>query len=267
VVWLRRTESVCQTQSEPVCQTKASLAHAAYAQHHADAVASSIALTLLSKREVAYRQEQRRSASIIMPLTIKTNALEEPDKKRRKTNNDSSDKTNAVVVDPLVKEFETFMKKLPSITNEWREANGVSTKNTPSGLKKHVNDTLFVLTHKTTENGNLLLGAYMHRLNRRKKVQPYDLKCKLVMEFDITGNIFRKWTDWEPNASVERMRPGLFVHITRCFLHAGKMKIHVFQDGRDISNTDSYELTEMENRYTHFLSKSPLYFPPTSGWN
>lgn len=205
-----------------------------------------------------------------MPLKTKTNAkLDEPNKKRLKTNDDAiSGIANTNVT--AIQAFENFLKKLPPVTKEWREANGVAVKDTPSGLSKHVRDTIFVFSHKTKDNGNLLLGAYMHRLNNRKKVPTYDEKCKLVMEFDVaSGDIVNKWTDWEPNASIQRMRPGIFVYVTRCFLNGytgkggGSTKIRPLEC---LSNQDSNKLTQMATQYTHFLSNDDMWFPSESGW-
>ena len=117
--------------------------------------------------------------------------------------------------DPTKRLEALIAHHLPRFTKEWREQNKLTHKSAPSGLSRHVRDTHWVMccNPSTTCAGGLLLGAEVYRRNNRKLGSPYQRMCEAFVELDEKGNICRRFTDWEPNANVKRMRPGIFIEL------------------------------------------------------
>jgi len=124
---------------------------------------------------------------------------------------------------------------LPRVTNtQWKVANGLSPR--PSGLSKHVRDSIMVFNFQTTDTGNPLIGATMYRLNYKKTKPTYDLQCRVYMELHkFSAGIVQRWTDWIPNAnSLEGT--GIFIHMLDQLYY--NKNIHVFRNEGALKRAD-----------------------------
>ena len=108
--------------------------------------------------------------------------------------------------------FESFLRKyMPNFSDkQWKTQNMV--QHAPSGLSKHVSDSILVFDFRDDVRGCFLLGATMFRMTNYSKCRmPYEQKARAILQIDSgTGTIVGRWTDWQPNTSTSRTRPGIY---------------------------------------------------------
>lgn len=142
--------------------------------------------------------------------------------------------------------FESFLRKyMPNFSDkQWKTQNMV--QHAPSGLSKHVSDSILVFDFRDDVRGCFLLGATMFRMTNYSKCRmPYEQKARAILQIDSgTGTIVGRWTDWQPNTSTSRTRPGIYTHMVQ---KLGYRVSQIFQNQGAFQK--AYKMGKIDSKY------------------